>query len=128
MPARIQRKRTAGWRAGAAVIVDRSSRYGNPWRIIDDLLVLAPDGTTERAATPDAARALASHHYKAWLDGEGPDTWLVGRKTFSRTRVLSDLWRLRDRDLACTCPLPAPGQPDHCHAALLLAAANPEES
>ena len=24
--------------------------------------------------------------------------------------------------------LPAPGQPDHCHAALLLTAANPEES
>ncbi|NJP42302.1 DUF4326 domain-containing protein [Streptomyces sp. PRB2-1] len=31
---------------------------------------------------------------------------------------------LAGRDLMCWCPLPAPGQPDHCHAAVLLELAN----
>ncbi|HEX5568070.1 MAG TPA: DUF4326 domain-containing protein, partial [Streptomyces sp.] len=31
---------------------------------------------------------------------------------------------LRGRDLMCWCPLPAPGEPDHCHAAVLLELAN----
>jgi len=119
VPQRVQRKRQAGWRAGAALIVDRSSRYGNPWRIIDDTLVLAPDETTHRLNDPAEARQYASSRYDAWLKGEGPDVWTVGRKVFSRTRVLDDLWRLKDRDLACTCPLPQSGQPDHCHATVL---------
>lgn len=119
MPTRVQRTRKAGWQAGAAVIVDRSSRYGNPWRIIDDTLVLAPDETTHRLLTPDKARQYASNQYRTWLRGEGPDSWQIGRKVFSRTRVLNDLWRLKDRDLACTCPLPRDGQPDHCHASVL---------
>jgi hypothetical protein len=33
-------------------------------------------------------------------------------------------WKLHGRDLMCWCPLPAPGQPDHCHAAVLLRLAN----
>lgn len=36
MAARTQRKRTAGWRRGSSVIVDRTSRYGNPFVIVDD--------------------------------------------------------------------------------------------
>lgn len=31
---------------------------------------------------------------------------------------------LAGRDLACWCPLPKPGEPDHCHGAVLLALAN----
>jgi hypothetical protein len=31
---------------------------------------------------------------------------------------------LAGRDLMCWCPPPAPGQPDHCHAAVLLEIAN----
>jgi hypothetical protein len=31
---------------------------------------------------------------------------------------------LRGHNLACWCPLPEPGQPDHCHAAVLLEVAN----
>src|SRR5215475_4897148 len=31
---------------------------------------------------------------------------------------------LASHDLACWCPLPAPGEPDVCHAALLLTVAN----
>ncbi|WP_432185458.1 DUF4326 domain-containing protein [Streptomyces tendae] len=119
MPQRVQRMRSPGWRAGTAVIVDRSSRYGNPWRIIDDHILLHPDSITQKFGSPTEARAAASSHYRAWLRGKGPNLWQTGRKVFSRTRVLADLWRLKDRDLACTCPLPEEGQPDHCHASVL---------
>jgi hypothetical protein len=120
MPQQVQRKRKAGWRAGTAVIVDRSSRYGNPWRIIDDHILLHPDGITQKFGSPAEARAAATRHYEAWLKGTGPDTHQVGRTTLSRPRILADLWRLKGRYLACTCPLPEPGQPDHCHGALLM--------
>jgi len=127
MPIRVKRERKPGWRAGAAVIVDRSSRYGNPWRIIDDHILLHPDGITQPHGSPDEARTAASTHYEAWLKGHGPDTYKAGRKTFDRRRVLADLWRLKDRDLACTCPLPDESQSDPCHARVLMTyAAHPE--
>jgi hypothetical protein len=128
MPIRVKRERSPGWRAGSAVIVDRSSRYGNPWRIIDDHILLHPDGITQAFGSPAEARAAATSHYEAWLRGAGPDIHQVSRKTFDRRRVLTDLWRLKDRDLACTCPLPEEGQPDHCHAVVLLSLANPERT
>ena len=31
---------------------------------------------------------------------------------------------LRGKNLACWCPLPKPGEPDYCHAAILLEIAN----
>ena len=34
---------------------------------------------------------------------------------------------LRGKDLACWCPLPAEGEPDVCHAAVLLDLANTPE-
>jgi hypothetical protein len=125
-PARIQRKRTKGWRAGRAKVVDRSSRYGNPWRI-ENSDVLAPDGTTQDLGTPAAARQEASIRYRAWLNGEGPDTYTVGRRTLDRRRALTGLSRLKGRDLACTCSPPPAGEPDYCHATVLLElAAHPE--
>ncbi|MFG2681226.1 DUF4326 domain-containing protein [Streptomyces sp. NPDC048392] len=126
-PTRIRRKRTKNWRAGSARCVDRSSRYGNPWRIVDDVVLLAPDGTTQRLASPSEARKEASSRYRAWLHGEGPDTYRVGKRTFDRRRVHTDLWRLESRDLACTCPLPGDGESDHCHATVLLELANHSE-
>ncbi|MCC9708232.1 DUF4326 domain-containing protein [Streptomyces sp. MNU76] len=127
-PTRIQRKRTKGSSVGSAMIVDRSSRYGNPWRIQGTVLI-APDGTTQHLETPEAARKEASARYRAWLDGEGPDTHTVGCKTFDRRRVLTGLPRLKGRDLACTCSLPRAGEPDHCHGGVLLElAAHPERT
>ncbi len=40
-----------------------------------------------------------------------------------------DIEQLRGKNLACWCPLPEPGQPDICHAAVLLEIANaPQEA
>lgn len=130
MPTRIRRRRTRAWRlSSTAMIVDRTSRYGNPFRMVDGLFVQAPDaepwnGRQWTCGTPDEARVWASVLYADWLGGEGLDGLAVGRRTFDRRRILADLPLLRGKDLACPCPLPAPGQPDHCHAALLLDLAN----
>jgi len=129
MPSRIKRKRIRGWRKGSAVIVDRTSRYGNPFRIIDDLIVQAPtgepwNGRQWTCSTIEDARERAAGLYDDWLDGERPDAHIVGGRVYDRRRVLAGLPGLRGRDLACTCPLPAPGRPDRCHAAVLLGLAN----
>ncbi len=41
-----------------------------------------------------------------------------------RRAVLEALPALRGKNLACWCPLPGHGEPDICHAALLLELAN----
>ena len=119
MPNRIQRKRTQGWRKPeGAVYVGRGSRWGNPYAVVrqGDGLYGIPgpiDGlgawatfTHERDARADAVVL-----FRGWL-AERP-------KLIDRARA-----ELRGRDLMCWCPLPEPGEPDHCHAAVLLKIAN----
>lgn len=124
MPARVQRTRKAGWRKGDAVIVDRTSRYGNPFVITDGRIVNHPDGDRYwSCGSSELARQCASDLYAQWLDGAGPDTYRVShRSAYSRQRVLAAIAAgvLTGRDLACTCPLPEPGEPDHCHARVLM--------
>ncbi|MFE7111699.1 DUF4326 domain-containing protein [Streptomyces sp. NPDC057575] len=120
-PERIQRKRTKGWSKGAAVIVSRPSRFGNPFTIKDAI----------EAEWSEPHRACAEN-YGEWLrvgtaGGWYEQTYRIGNQTFDRRRVLAELHLLRGKDLACTCPLPEPGQPDHCHAAVLLRLAAGEE-
>ena len=120
MPERIKRERTRGWRLPAgAVIVDRSSRFGNPFTVADCLE--AWPGITE-----EAAREYCVEMYRDWLKDElcngcGPEgtRWSEA----ARDRILVDLPMLRGMDLACPCPLPKPGDPDHCHARVLMEAA-----
>lgn len=96
MPNRIQRRRTAGWRKPeGAVIVDRTSRWGNPHTV-------AEHGR-------DGAVAL---HREQLMAGT-----LVYR---GRTVTLADVRRaLRGRDLVCAC-----GLEEVCHADTLGEAAN----
>lgn len=121
MPARIKRERTPGWTlAGAtsnpkgAVIVSRPSRFGNPFTIQQ---AIEAEMTNPRSAV--------TQMYREWLrvgtqGGWYEETYRIGKQVFDRRRVLADLHLLRGKDLACTCPLPEPGQPDHCHARVLL--------
>ncbi|MGI5162710.1 DUF4326 domain-containing protein [Microbispora sp. CA-102843] len=114
-PQRLQRRRVAGWKAPrGAVIVDRTTAYGNPWRIAGDdrrgwrvfrLVDGAETGLT--LCTSEAeARALAVDRYRAYLTDERPD--LIER---ARTE-------LAGCDLLCPC---RPGAA--CHADVLLDAA-----
>lgn len=114
MPARIQRKRTRGWRKPeGAVYVGRGSKWGNPTRV-----VYRPDtggwhaehdngGGVGTWPTADGARQFAVDAYHALLRGNP--------KLVEATRT-----ELAGRDLMCWCPTPEFGEPDHCHAVLLL--------
>lgn len=128
-PKRIQQRRTKGWRKPeGAVAVGRPGKWGNPWRIrrdeaLDkqwDILENIPDlGETsiDHAGSPERARALAVLNFRLLLQGslDEPPPY----PTVDEIRA-----ELAGRDLMCWCPLPEPGQPDHCHAAVLIELAN----
>lgn len=90
MPQRYQRSRRKGARLPAGVVVvTRPTRWGNPHPL-------------------DLGRAEAVRRYREDL--------LAGRLAVTVDDVKREL---RERDLACYCPLDEP-----CHAEVLLAVAN----
>jgi hypothetical protein len=106
-PHRVQLRRAKGSRMPANTVkVDRTTLFGNPFSVKE----YGHD------------RAVALH--RAWLTrksiGKGQSTELRQR----RRAVLEALPTLRGKNLACWCALPEPGEPDNCHAALLLELAN----
>lgn len=104
-PQRIQLSRAKGFRLQEAslalnglpaVKVDRTTDWGNPY------LPPSPD---------PLGRAWAVIQFRQYCPPES---------------VMAEAARrlLRGKNLACWCGLPAPGEPDHCHAAVLLEIAN----
>lgn len=110
-PQRIQRRRTKGWRLPeSAVIVTRPTRWGNPWREGTTHASVLPGGIHDRSGRVlTRADAVASYRNTIEADPE---------------QIADIRHHLAGRDLACWCPLPAPGQPDICHGAVLLQIAN----
>ena len=81
-PLRIRRLRVEGWRKPAdAVIVDRTSRWGNPYKLIEH------DGEYTR----DESLRLYEHEHLP-----------------ARPDLLAQLVDLAGKQLACTCPLDEP--------------------
>lgn len=118
-PRRIKRERTRGWRLPEnTMIVSRPSRFGNPFTIKD--AVEAEFTQPRRACVENFGEWLRVGTAGGWYE----QTYRIGRQVFDRRRILADLHLLRGKDLACTCPLPEPGEPDHCHATVLLKLAN----
>ncbi|XTZ13878.1 DUF4326 domain-containing protein [Micromonospora echinospora] len=114
-PKAIQRSRQKGWRKPAgAVIVTRPSRFGNPFT--------AADVVACGYAEPANARAAAVHLFDSWLN----ESLGVQKPPQEKARLilLAHLHQLVGKDLACYCPLPAPGEPDLCHRSVLLARVN----
>jgi hypothetical protein len=105
---RIQLRRTKGWRMPANTAkVDRSTRWGNPFHTHGDGYPM------------DRAAACAAFERQLVTSGafrSGP--------RFPMTTLADIRKQLRDKNLACWCPLPAEGEPDLCHAAVLLRLAN----
>jgi hypothetical protein len=62
--------------------------------------------------------------HRAWLSGRSIGKELSKELLQRRKAVLDALPALRGKNLACWCPLPKHGEPDNCHAALLLELAN----
>src|SRR5262245_2895332 len=111
LPRRVQLRRTKGWRMPANTVkVDRTTLFGNPFSIAD----YGHD------------RAVELH--RRWIAGERVGSDLQGSAArdlaAKRSEVLQALPTLRGKNLACWCALPKPGEPDRCHAAVLLELAN----
>jgi Domain of unknown function (DUF4326) len=110
-PHRVQLRRSKGWRMpGNSAKVDRSTLFGNPFRVSE----YGHD------------RAVALH--RAWITGRPIDTPMASARrtelTKRRAEVLRALPGLRGKNLACWCPLPREGEADSCHALVLLELAN----
>lgn len=113
MPARIQLRRTKGWRKPEGVIVvARPTKWGNPFTLQQAI-----------EAEYDNPRSACVSHYRAWLEGHPyyQDAYDMHMAVVDRRWVLANLDQLRGRDLGCWCPLDRP-----CHADVLLELANQE--
>jgi len=122
MPERIQLRRTKGWRKPeGAIVVSRPSKWGNPFKVGEPVHADSPLWPYIAATVPGGAAGMTEvtplrvedvvAAYQDWLV-EQPNLMLA----------IGD--ELTGRDLACWCPLPQPGEPDNCHAAVLLTIAN----
>jgi hypothetical protein len=112
VPHRIQMTRTKPWRAEHpdAVIVDRSTRWGNPFRITvrDRERVVVDDNGIEYPTVGDTREAVTRQVVGMFRRD-------IERETAAIT--VDEIRRdLAGRDLACWCPLDSP-----CHADVLLA-------
>jgi len=110
-PRRLQLRRSKGWRMPANTVkVDRSTLFGNPFLAVD--------------YGSNGAVAL----FRAWITGRCANVCLPpeGKRALARRRtdILGALPALRGKNLACWCSLPSRGEPDTCHAAVLLELAN----
>lgn len=124
MPDRLQCRRTKGWtKPEGARYVGRGTAWGNPYVVVRqvDGLYGIPDPIDSLASWPTfdfetEARAEAVRLYREWL-AERPELAARARR------------ELAGKPLMCWCPLPAEGEPDHCHATVLLelAATTPED-
>ncbi|MFG1364706.1 DUF4326 domain-containing protein [Xanthobacter versatilis] len=103
-PRRIQLSRAKGWRLPPnSVKVDRSTKFGNPFVPGKDNPFLPGRKVEDRRHAWRLFQGYAPHNEKL---------------------VAAARSELRGKNLACWCPLPEPGEPDTCHAAVLLAIAN----
>lgn len=117
MPKRIQLRRTKGWRLPeGAVIVDRRTRWGNPYVVHNcDHRCDETDriDCPTRAATDQAGAVRLYRHAVLFPMSDDP-------KVPSPEEIRDGL---AGRDLACWCALSAP-----CHADVLIEIANAEEA
>lgn len=152
MPARIQRRRTRGWRMpDGAVYVGRGTVWGNPFRYRDHTGLVryrpaspgewdyegrisadgmrhdyyGPDGIVTEFWVRYATRSELVELYRRTLVDPTPSmrSSCPPHGRFLKTTVDDVRTALAGRDLACWCPLDQP-----CHADVLLALANTQEA
>ena len=113
-PQRIQRRRAKGWRMPeGALYVGRPTKWGNPFRIYAEQIVVTDDGRDWYC--PEGAQQGAVDLFALHI---GP----MGIYEYDDDR-LAELRALAGRDFACWCPLDQP-----CHADVLLEIANGTKS
>lgn len=118
---RLSRK--AGWRKPeGSVVCSRPGRWGNPFD-------LAWARLGDETLTDYEARVYVVKVFRAWLTDDNYAAWFRSALLDKRRAwMLDHLGELAGRDLLCWCPLPADGEDDWCHAAVLLELARGGES
>jgi len=116
-PRRVQLRRTKGWRMpDGAIKVDRSTPWGNPFRVGDP-------GVADAQTACDLFRAaILLADYGRRCTTEQPSMifgTIISAMPGPIPRIGAIHQHLRGRDLACWCPLDQP-----CHADVLLEIAN----
>ncbi len=107
-PIRIQLSRRKGWRMPENTVkVDRSTPLGNPF-------VVGVNGTRARCVE------LFIHLLDGMILMTGSPSPVEQSAYLARVTAARDGGTYRGKNLACWCGLPAPGEPDLCHAAPLL--------
>lgn len=92
------------------VKVDRTSRFGNPFKV---------------GLVACGCRSAGDCHHNTFRRATAAEAVQAYREVNRSARRLAEIrGRLRGKNLACWCPLPKPGEPDLCHAAVLLELAN----
>jgi Domain of unknown function (DUF4326) len=117
-PGRIAEERVPGRAA--------TSRFPRRVRVAGDLFHGAVPGGAVYVgrAAPGLQRSIFANPYPARDGGRIAAVRRYRGYLASRPELAAAARRdLAGRDLACWCPLPAPGEPDDCHAAVLLEAA-----
>lgn len=105
-----QRRRSKGWRKPeGSVCVDRTSRWGNPFKVGDE--VVAEDDEYGLVIWIVETSALAADLFARWLDGA---TWFNDDREDRRQWILDHVHELAGKTLLCWCPQPGP-----CHAHVL---------
>jgi len=117
-PVRVQLKRTKGWKMPPNTVkVDRSTKWGNPF-------TAAGCRDAGYVGSDEAINARCVEAFRAWLGPSWRINWDGPEAEATRDRILKSIPELRGKNLACWCKLPEPGEPDICHAAVLLEIAN----
>lgn len=118
-PQRIQLSRAAGFSLQAAslalnglpaVSVARPGKWGNPFKV--DMLYAHGPQQGQPLGQAGAVRAF--------------ENLMRTNLRLQPAKTRHQLHFLRGKNLACWCALPKPGEPDLCHAAVLLRLANEE--
>ncbi|KWT70716.1 hypothetical protein APY04_0777 [Hyphomicrobium sulfonivorans] len=115
-PVRVQLKRTKGWKMPPNTVkVDRSTKWGNPF---------TASGCREAGyyGSDAAINARCVDAFSVWLGPSWRCNWDGPASEAARALILSDIAKLRGKNLACWCK---PGDP--CHADVLLEIANSGE-
>jgi hypothetical protein len=118
-PQRIQRSRAKGWRLPeGAVIVDRTTRWGNPF-LLSPVTASFPSLTSEQVArfvVVDFEQLVKSG---SGVAARGSRLSSPEREAVTFPDVAEIRAELAGKDLACWCSLSSP-----CHADVLLRVAN----
>jgi hypothetical protein len=111
-PVRVQRKREKGWKMPAnTVYVGRPSRWGNPFRIGEEVDQAAVRGWEWKFRSPRHVCKDAQEAVRKFAGCLGLDDCMIAEVRRE----------LKGKNLACFCPLDHP-----CHADVLLEIANSE--